>query len=414
MGNSDDQMEREKKEKRYGNEYRTDELKEKRGREEWKETMDREKDRKDRENAAERQRLAEEQEKRDERMRREKEKKDRENAMERQRLDEEQEKRDERMRREKEKKDRENAMERQRLDEEQEKREERMRREKEKKDRENAMEREKMAEEKKHKEKKDEHGHDYHGKDEEDQLSNPSGSGVNVSSGPAYEHGGKAVNHHNLSSAPPQPTHLSQSEEIPCQFLREPGNKPARNQCPLTEPDIESPPPQYSFYPPSQPQPFQAAGDVGGVRSAQDVPPSGYRILLGQNVQFPPLDRLGLPPAFNSDSSTPVFIGSAIFPNSVHPCRIVPSLNSPCRVLFGGSEVEHHERYDLLPVTQDMEWIPTKGGEIPPGRRPVEAGYESNGNKLYHALGLIQGIYVPGKAGQHLVSGPGLFTLRKS
>ena len=52
-----------------------------------------------------------------------------------------------------------------------------------------------------------------------------------------------------------------------------------------------------------------------------------------------------------------------------------------------------------------MEWVQTKNGEIPPGRRPVEGGYESGGEKLYHALGNIDGVDVPGKTGTHLVSG---------
>jgi hypothetical protein len=49
-----------------------------------------------------------------------------------------------------------------------------------------------------------------------------------------------------------------------------------------------------------------------------------------------------------------------------------------------------------------MEWVPTRDGQIPPGRRPVEGGYESNGVKLYHAFGGIDGVRVPGKTGEHL------------
>lgn len=62
-------------------------------------------------------------------------------------------------------------------------------------------------------------------------------------------------------------------------------------------------------------------------------------------------------------------------------------------------------RYDLLPITLDMEWVRTSGKQIPPGRRPVEGGYEENGGKLYHALGNINGVKVPGKCGEHLVCG---------
>jgi hypothetical protein len=52
-----------------------------------------------------------------------------------------------------------------------------------------------------------------------------------------------------------------------------------------------------------------------------------------------------------------------------------------------------------------MEWVPTARGEIPPGRRPVEGGYESNGAHLFHALGTFSGVQVPGKTGVHLKSG---------
>jgi hypothetical protein len=50
-----------------------------------------------------------------------------------------------------------------------------------------------------------------------------------------------------------------------------------------------------------------------------------------------------------------------------------------------------------------MEWVPTSGGRLPQGRRPVEGGYEQNGGQLYHAYANIQGVNVPGKTGEHLV-----------
>jgi len=49
-----------------------------------------------------------------------------------------------------------------------------------------------------------------------------------------------------------------------------------------------------------------------------------------------------------------------------------------------------------------MEWVRTSGGRIPSGRRPVEGGYEESGEKLYHAVGLVKGVKVPGKTGEHL------------
>lgn len=54
-----------------------------------------------------------------------------------------------------------------------------------------------------------------------------------------------------------------------------------------------------------------------------------------------------------------------------------------------------------------MELIRASGGHIPPGRRPVEGGYEQfNGRhvQLYHAVATVNGVRVPGKCGEHLVS----------
>ncbi|KAG8708633.1 hypothetical protein FRC09_001121 [Ceratobasidium sp. 395] len=59
------------------------------------------------------------------------------------------------------------------------------------------------------------------------------------------------------------------------------------------------------------------------------------------------------------------------------------------------------KRYDILPITNDMEWVPGQGGVIPYGKTPVEGGYEGQ-NTLYHAYAVIQGVKVPGKTGSHL------------
>jgi hypothetical protein len=67
-------------------------------------------------------------------------------------------------------------------------------------------------------------------------------------------------------------------------------------------------------------------------------------------------------------------------------------------------EYEHHGLYDLLPFDPaTMEWVAASNGLIPDGRRPIEGGYDENGQKLYHAMGIIDGVRVPGKTGVHLV-----------
>ncbi|TFK28099.1 hypothetical protein FA15DRAFT_86718 [Coprinopsis marcescibilis] len=132
-------------------------------------------------------------------------------------------------------------------------------------------------------------------------------------------------------------------------------------------------------------------------------PPSGYRVPLSTDTAFPLGGEIGYPPLYDADGSSPIFLGSALFENSVHPCKIGPHLDPPAHVPYGGKEQGHHGRYDLLPfVPEQMEWVYTTNGQIPPGRTPIEGGYEEGGDKLYHALGNINGVRVPGKVGTHL------------
>ncbi|OAX40644.1 hypothetical protein K503DRAFT_737060 [Rhizopogon vinicolor AM-OR11-026] len=134
-------------------------------------------------------------------------------------------------------------------------------------------------------------------------------------------------------------------------------------------------------------------------------PPSGFRIPLNfpADSAFPSPVYTREPPCRDADGTSPIFIGSAIFQRSVHPCKIAPHLSPPCHVPYGGSEVAHNGRYDLLPFDPDtMEWVLTSFGRIPPMRDPVQGGYEENGAKLYHALARVQGTLVPGKTGEHL------------
>lgn len=363
-----------------------------------KDSGDEGKEKKDRKKEEKKERMDREKEERKARMDREKEerkgKMDKEKEEKKSKSDKDKEERKEKKDKEKEERDSEKEERKSKKDKEKEERKEKKDKEKEGRKERRSKERDERDEKKKHKEE-----HKYED-DKKDKPSYPSGSGIHTSSGSVGLHDGKAANLYNPAGAPSQPP---QSGEVPW-FLREPDSEPGHHQPSRVEPGfpVQSPPPQYSPHPPSQQQPFQAVGGVGGMAPTQNVPPSGYRIPLSPNAEFPAPDRAGRPPAVDLNGSTPVFIGSAIFPNSVHPCKIIPSPQPLCRVLYDGSEVEHHGRYDLLPITQDMEWVPAKHGELPPGRRPIEGGYESNGNKLYHALGFIRGVQVPGKAGQHL------------
>lgn len=137
------------------------------------------------------------------------------------------------------------------------------------------------------------------------------------------------------------------------------------------------------------------------------IPPSGYRIALNTppgGPPFPGIDKTRAAPLTDADGKTPVFIGSALMQDSVHPCKIVPNHPQPCYVSYGGAELTHQGRYDLLPVVPEhMEFVRTSHGRVPSGRRPVKGGFENNGAELYHAVAEIEGVKVPGKTGTHLV-----------
>ncbi|KAJ7618725.1 hypothetical protein FB45DRAFT_170772 [Roridomyces roridus] len=165
---------------------------------------------------------------------------------------------------------------------------------------------------------------------------------------------------------------------------------------------------------------------------AETVPASGIRVSF--NTGAPPspydLERAGRAPFVDHDHSH-IYVGSAVFMHpssstssspassedeeeldgaahdknieSVHPCRVAPHLNPPCLVPFGGGVIEHFGRYDVLVVDGGkMVWVQSSYGRIPKGYTPVDGGYEITGQKLYHAVANVGGIFVPGKTGPHL------------
>lgn len=81
------------------------------------------------------------------------------------------------------------------------------------------------------------------------------------------------------------------------------------------------------------------SGAVGGI-----IPPQGRRFQTRTEAPFPPVSEVG-PAPFADYGGAPVWVGSAIFEDSVHPCKIVPTLEPCCRVPYGGGEYEHRGRY---------------------------------------------------------------------
>ncbi|KAH9015415.1 hypothetical protein EDB84DRAFT_777934 [Lactarius hengduanensis] len=124
------------------------------------------------------------------------------------------------------------------------------------------------------------------------------------------------------------------------------------------------------------------------------------RVQLGV---FPGINITREAPFTDADGKSPVFLGSAILEDgSVHPCKIAPSLpGAPCRVpLVGASSSITGDTTPPLRAGADgvrchLPWARA------PGRQPVKGGSES-GHELYHAVAVIDGVKVPGKAGFHL------------
>ena len=129
------------------------------------------------------------------------------------------------------------------------------------------------------------------------------------------------------------------------------------------------------------------------------------RIPLRLSPHFP-WTRAGVPPATDKDHS-PLFLGIAAFKNGMHPCKVRPANYPMLWVSYGGKEYQYRGVGYLLPFDPvTMEWVPAFDGRIPTGRRPVDGGHErAGGQKLYHALAVVDGIATPGKTGAHIVSG---------
>ncbi|EJD42412.1 hypothetical protein AURDEDRAFT_67562, partial [Auricularia subglabra TFB-10046 SS5] len=99
----------------------------------------------------------------------------------------------------------------------------------------------------------------------------------------------------------------------------------------------------------------------------------------------------------------PLFLALVPYGGGVHPGKVVQGHNPPAYISWGGREVSHAGDYAVVPFNPDrMYWAPSRGGDVPYGARPVDAGREADGAPLFHAIAIVNGIRVPGKAGRHL------------
>ena len=108
------------------------------------------------------------------------------------------------------------------------------------------------------------------------------------------------------------------------------------------------------------------------------------------------------PAATDLDGTTSLYFGSAILPGEILPGKVVQM--HTCQVLHNDTVVERKVGFSILPLSAEMELVPTSRGVIPQGRRPVEGNYDAQGRKLFHAMLYVVGRQFPGMCAEHLVS----------
>ena len=135
----------------------------------------------------------------------------------------------------------------------------------------------------------------------------------------------------------------------------QPGHSPGQPNFPQAQPHSPSSFPQPEQRSPAFPDAQQQRSGPAPqqLQLQHHAPPSsGFRVPLqsgsyavggGGYSPFPTDPKLaGEPPCRDADGVSPVYVGSAIFPDSVHPCKIAPHLTpNICRVPYGGTEYEH-------------------------------------------------------------------------
>ncbi|KAK4046405.1 hypothetical protein OIO90_006576 [Microbotryomycetes sp. JL221] len=119
--------------------------------------------------------------------------------------------------------------------------------------------------------------------------------------------------------------------------------------------------------------------------------PAGSRIMI-RNSQIGDVSRFG--PSFNG-AGTPTYVVSTLIGGGVHPGMLRDGVASAS---YGGA-TQTTADFDVLPLTDQMEWVDASKGDIPAGRRGIVGGYESSGATLYHAIAQFNNVWVGGKSG---------------
>jgi len=95
-------------------------------------------------------------------------------------------------------------------------------------------------------------------------------------------------------------------------------------------------------------------------------PPAGLRVPLTTRTVSPPEQSILGPAPFADLGGEAVYVASAMVGKSVQPCKVCyfPNAGVGVRVPYGGQELCHEGRYDILPITTQMEWVTTSAGQV--------------------------------------------------
>mgnify|MGYP000681018995 CR=1 FL=1 len=91
------------------------------------------------------------------------------------------------------------------------------------------------------------------------------------------------------------------------------------------------------------------------------VPPAGLRVPCTTGAA---LDQTVTGPApFKDLDGSEVWVASALLGSrAVHPCKV--ARGGKVMYSFGGQERHHQGRFDVLPITEAMEWVEAADGQV--------------------------------------------------
>lgn len=127
---------------------------------------------------------------------------------------------------------------------------------------------------------------------------------------------------------------------------------------------------------------------IGALNQCVPLLPGGISPISNTHL---PLHRAGDPVTRTRDGRK-IFLGSALVvseeSHALEPCQVVVknTASFSCLVQTDRPQKKHDGRFEIQPFdSRRMKWVAPFDGKVPPGRSPVQGGYDCS-EVLYHAL----------------------------